>query len=532
MPGALLQLGAFGSASAYLHQDPEITFWKSAWRRTTPYAMESINMPMQGGPADFGRKTTATISKAADMANRAWLEIRLPDLADYYIAPLTATADQPLLLRAHYVRNGSGELVARLRIKAPVNAATNWAWYRIIDVDTGQQIGGDVERARDAASDTYLPHTDHDVLASHLNHDIKVLTVAVVAHDGGGTTSAQSQSRRVLALRWCNSIGHALLESVEWECGGSRIDIIRPDFMDAWSELTEKEEHREGFHAMIGKFDDYDIWDTSKCLERGDLYCPMLFSFCTSSGLSIPILALTYHDTRLNFAFRDALECVRCNVEVPQLISMTGHPISLTECTCWVDMVFLEVEERRRMSAMAHESLITQVQTVAETIVSPDDPGGTRRVVLDGLNHPVKELIWVYQPYNTYQRNAVDGNDWFNYELPEPHAAEDAFESVRLTLQGTERMAPRPGRYFRLVQPYQHHTRIPKKHVLCFNFGLQPELPTPTGACHFGRLESAALHVQLSPNIHPRGGKIKVWAIGYNIMRYAEGLGGLAFMSN
>jgi hypothetical protein len=153
-----------------------------------------------------------------------------------------------------------------------------------------------------------------------------------------------------------------------------------------------------------------------------------------------------------------------------------------------------------------------------------------KKIPLDGLNHPIKELIFVYQGWQRYQRDAVNGNDIFNYQLASDATA-DAFDNVRLTLNGTERMPPRPGQYFRQVQPYQHHTRIPTKHVLCYNFGLEPESKNPTGACNFSRLEQASLNVTLSPNIDVNGGKIKVYALGYNLLRYAQGLAGLAFSS-
>jgi hypothetical protein len=206
-------------------------------------------------------------------------------------------------------------------------------------------------------------------------------------------------------------------------------------------------------------------------------------------------------------------------------------PIAITSCQLYVDMVYLDTEERRRMSAMEHEQLITQVQYLGDYTIAPADPGMVKKIPLDGLNHPIKELIFVYQGWQRYQTDAVNGNDHFNYQLPAGFETEDAFSLVRLTLNGTERMPPRPGQYFRQVQPYQHHTRVPAKHVLCYNFGLEPESKNPTGSCNFSRLEQASLNVTLNSNIDPNGGRVKVYALGYNLLRYAQGLAGLAFSS-
>jgi hypothetical protein len=336
--------------------------------------------------------------------------------------------------------------------------------------------------------------------------------------------------RTITNIKWCNNIGQALLDSVEWEIGGTRIDRIpNPEFFDVWSELTEKAEKWQGYNSMVGKFEDYDIWDETKSI-RGErtYFVPLLFSFCTSPSQSIPIVSMQFHEARLNINFRDAIDVVKANVPVTQLIGQDGQPIQFTSCQLYVDMVYLDTEERRRMASMEHEQLINQIQYLGDFVISPNDPALVKKIPLDGLQHPVKELIFVYQGWQRYQRDAVNGNDIFNYGTD---SGEYAIQHVRLTLNGTERMPPRPGQYFHQVQPYQHHTRIPSKHVMCYSFALEPEMRNPSGSCNFSRLESASLNVTMSPNIDPNGGKVKVYALSYNLLRYAQGMAGLAFTS-
>jgi hypothetical protein len=66
---------------------------------------------------------------------------------------------------------------------------------------------------------------------------------------------------------------------------------------------------------------------------------------------------------------------------------------------------------------------------------------------------------------------------------------------------------------------------------MCYSFALEPEMRNPSGSCNFSRLESASLNVTMSPNIDPNGGKVKVYALSYNLLRYAQGMAGLAFTS-
>lgn len=528
MPGGLLQLSAYGSASTYLHADPQVTFFKQVWRRSTAFAMESVEMPFSGGQPNFGAKVTAPITKGPDMAHRAWLQITLPDLADFHTSTMTATSNQVLISRAYI----EGDNV-KLRLVKP-SGGSGWAHFKVKVAGTSTYVMTTTNVNNTLAAVGGGLYTDVTIPRTAWATPFTTVTsiTATACDSSYQNESDDSVQRTVLNLKWCNSIGHALIDSVEWDIGGNRIDRIpNPEFFDVWSELTEREEKRLGFNAMVGKYDDYDITNESKSNRASKTYfVPLLFSFCSSPSQSIPIVALQYHESRININFRDALDCVKSNAPISQLIGPDGMPIAMTSCQLYVDMVYLDTEERRRMSAMEHEQLITQIQYLGDYTIAPGDPGMIKKIPLDGLNHPIKELIFVYQGWQRYQRDAVNGNDIFNYQLASD-SSEDAFENVRLTLNGTERMPPRPGQYFRQVQPYQHHTRVPTKHVLCYNFGLEPESKNPTGACNFSRLEQASLNVTLSSNIDQNGGKVKVYALGYNLLRYAQGLAGLAFSS-
>ena len=57
---------------------------------------------------------------------------------------------------------------------------------------------------------------------------------------------------------------------------------------------------------------------------------------------------------------------------------------------------------------------------------------------------------------------------------PIPSNAVDLMADAKILLNGHDRFAIRPQTYFRLVQPYQHHTRIPEKHIYVYSFGLRP----------------------------------------------------------
>ena len=168
------------------------------------------------------------------------------------------------------------------------------------------------------------------------------------------------------------SIGHALIEYVELEIGGQRIDKHYGEWLEMWSELTLPAEKRIGFKEMIGRSD----VDTGK-IETNKLYIPLQFFFCRNPGLALPLIALQYHEVKLNIKFRAQAD----------LDSATTPDLAFNEVRMFVDYVYLDNEERQRFAQMSHEYLIEQVQHTGPEATSSDQ-------VRLNFNHPVKELVW------------------------------------------------------------------------------------------------------------------------------------------
>jgi len=293
-----------------------------------------------------------------------------------------------------------------------------------------------------------------------------------------------------------NSVGHALVEYVELEIGGQRIDKHYGEWLEIWSELTLPEEKRAGYKEMIGRRDAGKATDP----ESNKFYIPMQFFFCRNPGLALPLIALQYHEVKINLKFRD--------------VSFLGDDLEFDGTPkLYVDYIYLDTDERRRFAQASHEYLIEQLQhTGPETSIV----GSTGNYRLN-FNHPVKELIWVTRG------SPEDPMEFGVAELE--FAGGDSFETCKLQLNGHDRFSERDASYFRLVQPYQHHTRIPSKYVYCYSFALNPEAHQPSGTCNFSRLDN----VTLSLTNMSGSGEVLIFAISNNILRIMSGMGGLAF---
>jgi hypothetical protein len=218
---------------------------------------------------------------------------------------------------------------------------------------------------------------------------------------GGGTSG----------FRWLNYIGHRLIKQVEVEIGGQRIDRQYGDWMQIWTQLSTDAGTVKALDAIIGNTHDLVLTKranglgldatcaasetTISCVSRQGtpaktLYIPLQFWFCRNPGLAIPLIALQYHEVRINVDFETWQNSIYYESSVG--VAATAAAQSLAAASLYVDYVYLDTEERRRFAQQSHEYLIEQVQyTGAESITS-----SSNKIQLN-FNHPVKELFWVIQ---------------------------------------------------------------------------------------------------------------------------------------
>ena len=233
--------------------------------------------------------------------------------------------------------------------------------------------------------------------------------------------------------RWLDYPGEQLISMVEVEIGGQRIDRQYGDWMHIWNQLTLTAEQERGYNKMVGQtsqltylidpsFADVDsacanlavpaaVCAPRNALPETTLYIPLQFWFCRNPGLALPLIALQYHEVRINLELRPSDEVLfavsdlteqeddRPAVQTPNIENgssvkdSVSYQKSLVAASLYVDYVFLDTDERRRMAQNPHEYLIEQLQFTGDESV-----GSSSNKIKLNFNHPCKELIWVVQP--------------------------------------------------------------------------------------------------------------------------------------
>ncbi len=464
MAGGLLQLVAIGVQDLFITGNPQISLFKVVYKRHTNFSMESSRQTFDGQP-NFGQSITCKLSRDGDLLHRIFLEVDLPKLES---------------------QNGN-------------------------------------------------------------------------------------------TISWVNAIGHALIEQVDLYIGENLIDTHYGEWLEIWSELALDSSKRNGYNNMISKYESFT--SVSGGLT---LFIPLQFWFCRNPGLALPLIALQYHDIKIIVKFRSFNQLwtfgPNSNYTVTKsgttvtstygpdfdsqdigkiiywedgttdtIVSITGikqvtvsssgfkssqriytkpndqpkQTYAILDTRIYADYIYLDTFERKFFATNKHEYLIEQLQYDSDTNYQK----GQRFLKVPlSFNLPMKELIWVSQ-----LAKYTEDNDVFNFSnTNDPNAVpSDPIEKALILFNGIERFEERVAGYFRLVQPFSHHTRCPSSYIYVYSFAMAPEKHQPSGTANFSMLNTVDLRLTYEVTIPDSN--VRVYGVNYNVLRIQSGMAGLLY---
>ena len=395
----------------------------------------------------------------------------------------------------------------------------------------------------------------------------------------------------------CERYGESLIKECEIEIGGQRIDKHYALWNRVWSDLTESNPSgyfgqnvtlaNGGTDGPAGNGTLYQLmtgnglglqtivndntnelgaggqtvngfdYASGGALTVNKIFVPLNFWFCRNPGLSLPLIALQYHEVKVKMTFSTLQDLARefhaSNGTASAFLSSSTNSSNFD---LWIDYIYLDTDERRRFAQVSHEYLIEQLQRSVETTTSQ-----TPSFKLN-FNHPVKELIWCSRNIGSAGRNQVSSS------LPlDPSAGPVSVDTMagnwKLKLNGHDRFSARDTKYFTRTQIWQHHTgygslptygtgtagalttealtlNIGIDGIAVYSFALKPEEHQPSGTCNFSRIDNAQL-IGSSLQIDGEDGELNnvaasvdileltIFAVNYNVLRIMSGMGGLAY---
>jgi hypothetical protein len=391
------------------------------------------------------------------------------------------------------------------------------------------------------------------------------------------SASNLTSNNNVADMAW---VAERAFASIELFIGGQSIDKHYQLWFRLYAEVFLNDTKKQNYGKLCSCPS-----PTNSITSPSYVYLPLMFWFNRNPGLFLPLVALQYHEVRIDFTI------------TPQYATyFGGNPFAV-----WANYVYLDTEERDKVAKKPAEYLIEQVQHInADPVGSTNE--NTPSVIRMQYNHPVKELIWCYQnpafstnpnsmwnfssgvsnvnvtvdpsklagsqapfspahvgapalyvpaPFasNLYvnqtftgtagttmnvQSNVLTGNVFW-VESGIPIASSNTvygqevgpMHQAKIILNGTDRFVPQYGKYFNQYQPYQYHSGVPYPGIYVYSFALKPEELQPSGTCNFSRIDMAQIAVNLKTGMPALNQQM--FAVNYNILRVQSGLGGLAF---
>lgn len=567
MAGGLIQIVTYGSQDLFLTGTPEITFFKVVYRRHTNFSIESTKVNFDN-PVSFGGTSCLTIPKVGDLVHKTYLQIDLPEIdlkrsdANSDLTSQVEQSEANLQIVTDFMSINRRAYVGAFDLFQAENTTT--AEEIIMEVNSVFNESGNVETInnfRDLLTDTignpfgYDEVSMQSIAAGFIAADPKedIFNAMTIGIDKSVKTQnfyfeafrdlnnqLEDDMNNNIKFAWVDRIGHAIIDQIEIFIGGQKVDRHFGDWLNIWYELAGKRDMEETYFKMIGNIEKLTTFDrTVKPTYR--LTVPLQFWFSRFSGLSIPLVALEYHDVKFEVKFRNFEQL--CYIEngkqvfIPETeeeVFLDDVPdrlgININACMI-MDYIYLDSGERRRFAQSSHEYLIEQLQ-VLEMV---DTTQRNIQCVLNNFVHPAKEIIWVAQKVK-YTQNLTgwDQTRWDNYSLTDENSGNPILFSS-MNFHSYERVERLDGNYFNYVQPYQHHNATPSDGINMYSFSIFPEEHQPSGSANMSRLSRVVLFLELDQNIfgddpeNPELVNIRIYIRNLNILRIMSGMGGLAY---
>jgi hypothetical protein len=635
MAGGLIQLVTYGTQDIFLTGTPQITFFKMVYRKYTNFSIEAVEQSFNGF-IDFGKTVSCKIEKNADLMNRVYLEVILPEvqlekiklnpeyapptstsitqgfrpddieyidrlsnkknaqalfltfkiLIDYlmdayryslqeinknvdldikknindvypdgsfanslfndFFDEITVDLNISKLLVSYYVTNlqltsndltilNNFSITGKISYSYYVNFIKNVLYTSSIDYVFPEicfqkiELKSIFQNFFDTTVDEVLDDDEREkIILDILNQwfiDINYSYNFLEKQYKQSCIEFNKIITPYVKFAWIKRIGHFIIDYAELLIGGKRIDKQYGDWMNIWYELSRNVYQEENYNKMIGDIDYLTSFDAN-LKPQYKLYIPLQFWFCRHNGLSIPLVALRYHDVQINIKFRKLEECAY--IESGYSLFDSLH---IDNASLFVDYIYLDNLERKRFARASHEYLIEQIQREQF-----DDIISNKHTVELNFVHPCKELIWVLQK-KKYLINPTDDNQLLNrnnYSCND-NGKNNPIINSKLEFNTYSRIEKIDGTYFNYVQPYQSHTHTPKDGINVYSFAIHPELHQPSGTANLSRVDYIIMNMlfddKIIEELTKEGIILSFYTVNYNVLRIMSGMAGIAFSS-
>jgi len=510
MTGGLIQLVAYGVQDIFLTKDPQITYFKTVYRRHTNFSTEIIPQKFSTDP-NFGSKVSATISRSGDLIRKMHIVFDLPS-----IPLLKEDGVISEKLRFAWVKRLGYALVKSVEIEIGGQS---------IDKQYGEwlHIWSELTTAKNKGLNTMLGDIPEITSFTDKKSTFRIyvpLQFWFCRKDGLALPILNLQYNEVKInmeineVKKCyinapknyikiyeNIVHYKPFEYIEQNIDGTIASGQFIYFDKIENKLYYNRISKDEFQSIPDTIDPGDI----KTEIRSSKYAKYNILGIDSKYESMPII----------------------NTKEKVQLFPRIHNLNIKNCFLLVEYIYLDEVERLKFIQSKHEYLIEQIQYSGEKLLD-----STYMRIKLGFSHPCKEVIWVAQSeYLTTTRN----NDHFNFTNSykykgNKYIGNGLILNQTITLNGHDRVSRRDSRYFSEIQPYQNHNNSLAPGIFVYSFCLYPEIYQPSGPCNMSKIDNMDIQLKADKSIIlNNAAKLRMYAVTYNILRISNGLSGIVF---
>lgn len=489
----LLLLVSVGKENLYLSGQPEITFFKIAYRRYTNYSIEPTPQYFKTTP-DFGRRCTVNIGKNADMLGNSYLYVELPDI------------------QMETFQSSSSQIKKFAWVEKIGCALVNF-----IEIEIGGTI---VDRHY---GDWINIWNELTISMGHRKSYNKMIGNVPELVDYS-TVKKSAILYIPLSFWFCLDTGLGLPlialsnSEIKFHIEFNDIDYcykLSPSYFinitNNFCILNQGEYFYQNYqnNKVIGEFIYFDS------IEQKLFYNPIKGKFIIPTIAEDPKYKLIGNDSGFIVNIKPD------TVVVKDEDYFKFNKPSLITAYLVVNYIYLDNFERYNFINNSHEYLVPIIQNLPEQIVY-----STNSSYKLPLINPTKLLVW-----RAILTANVTNNNQFNYtSLPYTDTPEFLINKNLLVINSINRMDLDSYIYYTILQKYQYNFWNNQPGIYLYSFSLDPKNLQPSGSMNFSKIDDAYIQLTMNNIINYQNpASVRVYSVQYNLFRISNGIGGLTF---
>jgi hypothetical protein len=419
MPIGDIKLEVRGDVN-FLTDFPQVSFFDVIYKRHTNFATESLYIPMDGTQG-FGELLTCVLPKSGDLIHKQYFAVTLSEVNIPRVTPFSGISRSDNKTNYTSFLNFLNILYPVYRNIVSEQQNINFNISDIITILTtvsNSKAYGDIVGTAVYTSifgvkydfvaefNTYIDPTQaFNQTTGYLNLATYNQFISVTKYYDNLLFNLTKEfgTQNNYYFGWKDNLGHRLIQQIDLEIGGQKIDRQFTDWLNIWSELTINSLMKPTYNKMIGNIDILTTYDgTAK--PQYQLLIPLQFFYNRYLECCLPIIFFRYHEVKISIQLNNLFNIAQID---PQLL-LDGvnidNYVSILDARLLTEYIYLDEDERKKFATYAHEYLVDYVQEYNVDLISQ-----VQTINFDYFNS-VKSIYMIIQSnqslsYNVYNYN-------------------------------------------------------------------------------------------------------------------------------